>query len=55
MTQIWLEEKDKNVCVIPDCFGTSPLVLIADLKRQDQLDGTVGGKYYIKRKRGKLR
>ena len=50
MTQIWLEEKGKNVCVIPDCFGVSPLALIADLKRQDNLDGTVGGKYYIKRK-----
>lgn len=49
MVQIWLEVKKKHYCVIPDCFGESPIRLIADLKKQDVLDGTEGGRYYIKR------
>lgn len=55
VVQIWLKENGKDFCVIEDCYGLSPLALIADLKRLDKLDGTEGGKYYIKRiEKGKL-
>lgn len=47
--QIWLKDNGEDFCVIEDCFGVSPLLLIADLKKQDKLDGTSSGKYYIKR------
>lgn len=49
LVQIWIKDNEDDFCVIDDCFGVSPLLLIADLKKQDKLDGTVGGKYYIKR------
>jgi hypothetical protein len=48
MVQIWWKN-EKEECIIDDCFEISPLILIADLKRQDKLDGTTGGKYYIVR------
>lgn len=49
MVQIWWKDENKRECVIEDCFGVSPLLLIADLIKQDNLDGTVDGKYYIVR------
>lgn len=50
MVQIWWKnEKGEKECVIDDCLGIPPLILIADLKRQDKIDGTTGGKYYIVR------
>lgn len=50
MVQIWWKnEKGENEYIIDDCFSVSPLILIADLIRQDKADGTAGGKYYIVR------
>lgn len=46
--QIWLDEGGRSVCVIDDCFGTNPIVLIHELREQDRRDGTVGGRYYVK-------
>lgn len=49
-TQIYYTDGKESICVIDDCFGESPLALVAALKRQDKSDGTIGGKYYIVRK-----
>ena len=48
LTQVWWADKNGNKeCVIEDCFGVSPLLLIGELKISDKTNGTTNGDYYV--------